>query len=128
MAMAMAMGAASKTTMAVTMSMPSGTRTTVRRTTSGTREVRARAATTTMTRDVEARLGASRLGSIDSGTPRMRARRMEEGDDDDDDDDEGEADEGRRRDARTPLASALLVVPARAPRSRRLEPRSRRSR
>ena len=127
MAMAMAMGAASKTTMAVTMSMPSRTRTTVRRTTSGTREVRARAATTTMTRDVEARLGASRLGSIDSETPRMRARRMEEGDDDDDDD-EGEADEGRRRDARTPLASALLVVLARAPRSRRLEPRSRRSR
>jgi hypothetical protein len=126
MAMAMAMGAASKTTMAVTMSMPSRTRTMARRATSGTREVRARvdddddARRRGSARRVEARLD-DRLGDA-----KTRARRMEEGDDDDDD--EGEADEGRRRDARTPLASALLVVLARAHRSRRLEPRSRRSR
>ena len=61
-AMAMAMGAALKTTMAVTMSMPS--RTTARRTTSGTREVRARV-------DDD----ASRLGSAHRGSARSPARR-----------------------------------------------------
>ena len=71
MAMAMAMGAASKTTMVVTMSMPS--RTTSRRTTSGTREVRARVDDDD---DDASRLGPlARSTMIDSGTP--RTRRME---------------------------------------------------
>ena len=70
MAMAMALGAASKTTMVVTMSMPS--RTTSRRTTSGTREVRARVDDD----DDASRLGPlARSTMIDSGTP--RTRRME---------------------------------------------------
>jgi|OM-RGC.v1.024306394 hypothetical protein len=69
--MAMAMGAASKTTMVVTMSMPS--RTTSRRTTSGTREVRARVVDDD---DDASRLGPlARSTMIDSGTP--RTRRME---------------------------------------------------